>query len=85
VWISRQGRLANAVGLVVDGSPAARQTCIIMQTGDDSAVTDYMKGFAAALAEATPVANQAPNPDDLGLVRAFFAQACRARFVVTGG
>lgn len=79
------GLLTNAVGLVVDGSPAARQTCVIMQSGNDTAINGYMKGFAAALAEATPMAGQAPNPDDLGLARAFFGQACRARFVVTGG
>jgi hypothetical protein len=79
------GPLANAVGLVVDGSPAARQTCIIMQSGNDTAIKGYMQGFATALAEATPVAGQAPSPDDLGLARAFFGQACRARFVVTGG
>jgi hypothetical protein len=79
------GLLANAVGLVVDGSPIARQTCVIMQSGNDTAINGYMKGFAAALAEATPMAGQEPNPDDLGLARAFFGQACRARFVVTGG
>jgi hypothetical protein len=77
--------LANAVALVVDGSPDARQICVTMQSGDDSAINGYMKGFAAALAEATPVAGQAPNQDDIGLARAFFGQACLTRFVVTGG
>jgi hypothetical protein len=79
------GPLANAVGLVVDGSPVARQICVIMQSGNDTAINSYMKGFAAGLAEASPLAGQAPNPDDIGLVRAFFGQACLARFVVTGG